>query len=531
MNAQWWKNFTDADISKTPSIEDMNKIWEKMSPIVHSLVYDITDNAEYWQSIEIVINTLSATRDCPSPITDFSSFVNKLYEIQNKLLGTTPEDVISFIIASPKSSNAMFLIWQFADCLATPHIFVNALEMLFKNRSKVVAPCKTAMASFDGSLDFLFDHYYPMIESLPLDNEEQMTSRINLFQFLCKLIIDYPDKILRFNVFHRLMWNRLLRIMQNSNLTISIAAFRAATNLYKCTMEKLDGHTQATWLLKLITNNPPPSLLHTPSIRFAMTIQPPEFGFVTLCITIIDQGIVDQCDLGMISRILRLPVVKQPTDVFQYLFKTACTHKILGNAAARVLLRPLTKFKDLLDLKTWAPLFIKRSFQFIYFSDCKSKYIRRIFLIMRFYTTILPLEIDWINKSISLSASTVVACGRCCEMLGKRFKITRDVDPKMKEELEKTPIDKVDVKHMLDDVKTTILMIEEGGSADNSGQSSGRSSSARNRKPTVAEMRAKFRKGSGTPSTTDLDMLANMDGPPQKPVKQPVVDVDPSETY
>lgn len=540
MSAEWWKDYSSSSATQTPSIEEMNKVWAKLSPVMNVLVNDITDNAEYWQSVETIINGLGGCRGCPSPINDFQGFVNKLYDMQDKLKATDSMDVISFIVSSPKTCDAMFLIWTFADCFSTPHIFFNAINLMFQNRTKIYLSKKNAIASFPGTLDFLFDHYYPMIESFPLDDKQQMISRINLFQFLSKLLIDYPDKILRFNDFHRLMWTRLLRIMKNSSTTISITAFRTATTLYKATMDRLDGQTQASWMLKLVANNSAPSFLHTPSIRFAMTIKPTEFGFVTLCKTLIEQGIYDQGDLGMMSRILRLPVVKNPTDVFQYLFKTATKHKILGNAASRVIMKPLEKFKDLLDLKTWAPLFIKRSFQFVCFADVKEKYIRRIYLIIRFYANLLTLNIDWISKAINLSASTVVSCNRCTEMLSKRFNITSEIDPKMKDELQKTPIDKIDLKHLLDDVRTTIPLIDEGGGNDNgSGQSSG-SSSARSsrsssrsssRKPTVAEMRARFRRGEAVNSTTDLDMLNNLEGPPKKKQPPQNVDVDPSETY
>ena len=529
MSSEWFKSCSSLDDSKTPSLEEMNKGWEQISPLMGVLVKDIEDSNEYWQTVETIVIGVSGTRECPSPLGDFPGFVNKLYDIREKLLAKRSEDVLAFIVSSPKTADAMFLIWQFSDCFQTPHLFLDALNMMFKDRTKLYLPTKTAIANFEGTLDFIFDHYYPMIESLPLEDTTQMTSRINLFQFLCKLLIDYPDKILRFNVFHRLMWNRLLRIMHNSSLTIQIAAFRVATNLYKLTMDRLDGQTQATWMLKLITNNPPSSLLHTPSIRFAMNVRPPEFGFVTLCKTLIEQGINDQCDLGMISRILRLPVVKNPTDVFQYLFKTATSHKILGNAAAKAIVRPLLKFQDLPDLKTWAPLFIKRSFQFIYFADCKSKYIRRVFLIMRFYASLLPLEIDWISRSINISASTVVACGRCNEMLSKRFKMMKELDPKMKEELEKTPIDKIDVKRMLNEVKSSLQLIDEN--ANTSGRSSASNSSrgsSGSRKPTFAEVRARFRRGGGVSSTTDLDILNNLEGPPKNKFPS---DVDPSETY
>lgn len=538
MSAEWWKNYSSAVISQTPSIEEMNKVWSTLSPVMNVLVNDITDNAEYWQSVETIINGLNGCRGCPSPINDFAGFVNKLYELQDKLKATDSNDVIGFIVSSPKACDAMFLIWKFADCFATPHIFLNALNLIFQNRTKIYLSTKTAITSYPGTLDFLFDHYYPMIESFPLDDKEQMISRINLFQFLSKLLIDYPDKILRFNDFHRLMWTRLLRIMKNSSTTISIAAFRTATTLYKSTMDRLDGQTQATWMLKLVSNNSAPSHLHMPSIRFAMTIKPSEFGFVTLCKTLIEQGIADQSDLGMMSRILRLPVVKNPTDVFQYLFKTATKHKILGNAAARVVMKPLLKFKDLLDLKTWAPLYIKRSFQFVCFADVKEKYTRRIYLILRFYSNLLTLDIDWLSKSINTSASTVVNCNRCTDMLNKRFVISNEIDPKMKEELQKTPLEKIDLKHLLDDVRTTIPLIDDDGnnaSSQSSGNSSARSSrsSSRNssRKPTVAEMRARFRRGEAVNSTTDLDMLNNLEGPPKKKQPPQNVDVDPSETY
>lgn len=502
----WFESATGLSPSSTPKIADMNQAWSKISPITLTLVSDIEDEMEYWRSVDRVITSLTYAREPTSPRTDFSVFVKRLFSVKDKLKPDTPEDVVAFMLSSPKIEDSMFTIWKFSDCLETPYLFINSLNLLLTMRTQV----KGRIAHFPGSLDFIFDHYFPMLETQPIENDEEAAvARINLFQVLCRLLTDYPDRIIRFKDFHRFMWNRLLALMRNSSITVSIAGFRTATQFYKATMHHIDGQTQAAWMLKLIQNNPPSSPLHQPSIRFAMAVRPSEFGFITLCKTMIEQGITDQCDLGMLARILRLPVIKNPTDIFQYLFKLACKDKLLANAARRVIQRPLLKFKDFQPMRPWIILFTKRCFEFVAFAYDRKKYIRRIYCILHFYAMLLTLNIDWLTKVITQSATTIVKMGKCAELFGTRFQIIGEIDPKMKEEIEKTPLDRLDLKTMLDDVKVNLQLAEiaEPGS--------GRPSA---RKPTIAEVKARFKAQKNLcDQTTDLAMLDKMAPPPRKP--------------
>jgi hypothetical protein len=505
---EWWQSFTDTPFDHTPDIPAMNKVWQKISPVTFVFVENMEVPQEYWSCVETILRALSGSREVPSAVNDFRQFLDKLFEVRFQLDPQTPEDAVAFILSSTKVEDSNFLIWEFSDRLISPDLFVKALDHLLRLRT----PVRAKIAQFPGTLDFIFDHYFPLLETGPLEGEpDTVIARINLFQFLCKFLIDFPDKILRFKELHRMMWSRLLKIMKNGAPTIIIAAFRTATQFYKATMDRLDPQTQASWLLKFVENNSYPSLLHQPTIRFAMVIRPKEFGFVTLCKTLIDQGIPDQCDLGMINRVIRLPVVKNPTEIFQYIFKLACTDKLLGNAARRMVQRPLLKFKELAPFKPWAVLFVKRSFQFVVFASEKQKYIRRVWLIVHFHAMLLTLEIDWLTAAINLAATTILKMGKCEKILGRRFATTSEVDPKMQEELEKTPVERLNLKTFLNHVKVTIPLIDDtsdqsaSGSAQNSGRSSGRRG-----KPTIAEVKARFlaAKGAGKlVSTTDLWLL------------------------
>jgi hypothetical protein len=481
----------------------MNSVWQKISPVTFVLLSGIEDPSEYWVSVETIMNSLTPHRDIPSPTADFPAFVERLFQLRAKLDPNNPEDVVAYLVSSTKIEDARFLIWQFSDCLVTPYLFVNAMNMLLNTRT----PVRGRIAQFPGSLDFIFDHYIPLLETLPIEKgNDAVVARIDLFQLLCKLLTDFPDKIFKFGHFQSLLWNRLLRLMRNSSATVSIASFRTATQFFKQTMDKLDPQTQAAWMLKLVQTNPAPSLLHHPSIRFAMSVRPSEFGFVTLCKTLIEQGITDQCDIGMMSRVLRLPVVKNPTDVLQYFFKMATNDKLLGNAARRAIQRPLLKFKDLQPFRPWGLLYTKRCFQFVVFANTKGKYIRRIYLILHFYAMVLSLEIEWLTKVITMCASTIVNMGKCEELFNGRFPLGRDSDAKMREELEKTPLERLNLKTMLNDVKVNIQLIDDG---DGSSRSSGRAS-GRKGKPTIAEVKARFlaaRNAGKQVQSTDLALL------------------------
>lgn len=520
----WWSSQTSLETGTAPGIPEMNQVWAKMSPITLALLQDIEDAAQYWESADRIVSTLAEGQDVSH--TNFPDFIAKLYSVREQLDPQTPEAVVTFLTSSPKVEDAIFSIWKFSNCLRSPYLYLTSLNLLFSTRK---APLKQKIADFSGSLDYIFDHYFPMLEAMPYETDaEAVRARISMFELLCRLLVDYPDKITRFKDFHRLMWNRLLRIMRNSSITISIAAFRTAVEFYKTTMDRIDGQTQASWLLKLIVNNPAPSPLHHPSIRFAMEIRPREFGFITLCKTLIEQGITDQFDIGMISRVLRLPCIKVPTDVFQYLFKTACRDKLIANATRRAIQRPLLKFKDFAPMRPWILLFTKRCFQFVVFAYEKKKYIRRIYCILHFYAMLLTLNIDWLSKVINVSAATILKMGKCQELFGNRFQMTDETDAKLQEELEKTPVERLNIKAMLDDVKVNLQLtdpVEADGSAQGSGRPSGR-------KPTIAEVKARFmaqRRAGNAVQTTDLELLEAAPPPPARPAQK--LGPEESETY
>jgi hypothetical protein len=100
----------------------------------------------------------------------------------------------------------------------------------------------------------------------------------------------------------------------------------------------------------------------------------------------------------------------------------------------------------------------------------------------------LDLEIDWLTKVITVCASTIVQMGKCEELFNDRFPIERETDAKMRDELEKTPLDRLDLKRMLNDVKVNLQLT---GEDETSGRSSGRAS-GRKGKPTIAEVKARF---------------------------------------
>jgi hypothetical protein len=291
---------------------------------------------------------------------------------------------------------------------------------------------------------------------------------------------------------------------------MAVAAFRTATAFYKATMDHIDPQTQATWMLKFVTNNPAPSLLHRPCVQFAMVVRPKEFGFVSLCKALIEQGITDQCDLGVVARILRLPVVKNPADILKWFFMMSVTHKYLSVAARRCVQRPMLKFKDLETFKPWGVLFVKRGFQFIVYSREKKKYIRRIYLVIHLFSTLLTLKIDWLTEAIQSAASTVLSLEKCVDLLGPRFQSDAPIDEKMKEELGTVPSDNYDVKLMLDDVREDRLfrVIEAPDVVGTVGEK--KSAGGSRKKPTIAEVKARYkqaREQGKVIDTTDLSLL------------------------
>jgi len=286
-----------------------------------------------------------------------------------------------------------------------------------------------------------------------------------------------------------------------------VAAFRMACQYCLRMMPRIPQQTQATWMLKLVQATPFGSPLHFPAIYFAMQVRPKDFGFVTLCKTLIDAGIQDHNDVYVIGRILRLPVVKNPTDVLLWLMKTACADKLLAEAALRTLVRPLARFHHVADLKVQAPLFIKRAVQFIALASERGKHNRRVWNCVRFTESVGSIKARWIATAVIGAATALAGIGQTGKLLSGRVP-AGEADARVRDELQGVDHGKVDLKAYFDKIKPRLPMIDDEVSASSSRKA------ARSGKPTVAEARAKWKAGQygSAKAVLDPDVASSRDG-------------------
>lgn len=453
-------------------------------------------------------------------------------EVSNK--EWTKEDIISYIESSETIEDAHSIIWDITEKLTDVNTFISALKEIMYSDNKAdvnsnldIIPKRNKIAKKTGSLDFIFDHYFPMIEATNIDfkDEKLILSRINIIRLLCSILINFPYNINPFYNYHKAMWNILLKIMKKcdhcinysskSNITQShpliLEAFRSIINLYENTRKRISQKTQAARLLSLICNNLHDPFLNSLSVRYVMKIRPPEFGFVTLCKQLIGNGITNPQDLGLIHDILNLPNVRDPTDIYKYLFTIAVSHKTLSNSAMHIVENTFSKFSHLADFKTWCTLFTKRCFEFILFSlhkkgkktykndQPKTKYCRRIYLIRRFYDKLYNLKIDWLSSTIQKSAYTVISLDEdSSSFLSNHYELTSnesdeggsslniEMDEKIKEDVMSTNVELIDLKAMLNDIKISLPIIHSSSKTDINNESS------TGRKPTISEARSIF---------------------------------------
>lgn len=439
----------------------------------------------------------------------------------------TKEKIIEHIMLSETIEDAHSIIWQVTENLTDVNSFISALKEILYSSNETDANSEISdrleqIATKIGSLDFIFDHYFPMIEATDIDikDEKLIESRINIIQMLCSLLINFPYNINPFYNYHKAMWNILLKIMKRCNHYINssteskttqshpliLEAFRSIINLYENTRKRISYKTQAARLLSLASNNQSDPFLNMLTVRFIMKNHPHEFGFVTLCKQLIGKGINNPQDLGLIQDILSLPCVRDPTDVYKYLFTIAVAHKTLSNSAIYIVENTFSSFSHLVDFKTWCMLFVKRCFEFLLFSlhkkgkkaskndQPKTKYCRRIYLIRRFYDKLFNLKIDWLSSDIQKSAFTVITLDEdCAAFLTDHYEISFnddgsptldiEVDEKIKEDIQSSNVELIDLKLMLKDIKISLPIIHSKEVKNDS-----------ERKPTISEVRSLFLK-------------------------------------
>lgn len=423
----------------------------------------------------------------------------------------TPEKVLDMIKSNNECENAIFLMWNFASDLGNPFLFIDALTLMTAKKNET----ENSFSNHPDTLDFLFDHYFIMLDSGPISNPTHVSTRIHLIEMLCHLLIYHPDKISCFDSYLCQIWRKLLSMMKRTASLLQIAAFRSATDLFKKCYDQIGEDRQPFWLMNLIEANPPSSPLHIPSIRFAMQIRPTKFGFVSLCNTIIRQGINQPQDLGIISHILMLPVIKDPTDTLQYLCRLAVSGSYLAGAARKALKKPLAKFQELPSFVPWFKLFLKRCIEFVGFAQRIKKYKVRRYNIAQFCDMLLDLNIIYMTEIILQAVNTIQSLQLGINIFAfireKSFaaSINQNIDEKIKEEME-TKVENIDLKNffLLEKIKITLpLLVNES-----------------NGKMTVSQAKARYlnsKKQASQIQTTDLDALDDLPGPPSQRTNDP----------
>jgi len=432
-------------IHKRPNFDEVRFFWKSRFPIFYVIRAEFDQENSYWAEISKLAFDIVKTNEIPDPYLNFSDFVDFLTIHTGLINPITIMDMLPLIEKVCSGRNLYIILWEYAESLESPILFTELLRYILFSKSTLLNELSKDLSS----IDFLFDHYYPMLENSFSLTQKVLESRVNLIDSLVRMMCLFNEKISLFDSLCSKLISRL-SIMSNQSISpLNSIAFRNAVLLFKSLHQYMTPNDQANRLMQFVKRFPRNSIFHFPAVKFAQLVRPKEFGFISLCKTIIEQGIIDQNDLCLIESILSMKCIKQPIDIIKFLFETTVTHKYLAKASSKILEKIVYRFQDLSQLKQYVELFIRRSFQFIHFSGLSAKYIRKRYLVICCLHMLKSLSIPWLTLMIHSSSTSIQYNEQIMlEMEGLIFSCESQ-DPLLQLEIDEANVKTIDLKNFM----------------------------------------------------------------------------------
>lgn len=475
-----WKTSIFGNVDDFEKLENCRAVFSKISPLFASFYENEANPTNYATDVSNVLAKMFPNSTIPN-ISDFKAFTQFVFDNKDTLNPNTIDGIKNLMQYINTDCNIFRPIWEFAETANDPHMFLKILSAAFQRGQE--APLKLNIYV----TEMLFDHYCPMIEPTNIIDEQAIFSRIELINALIQLseFLTQGQDIENNKIVS--LFRTITRTAKRCKGYISIEAFRLATSLFKSQVMKLAPKVQADELMRFCGAFSRNHILHYPAIRFAITVHPDMFGFVSLAKNIINGGIFDQNDISILSRILHLKYVKNPTDVFSYLYKLSTSHKILANCARITVIKAFSKYESILDLKNNTKQLINRLVEFISYALKAKKYSRRVDLALLLISDFYSLELAWLKTYIEESCANGIEYGNIPrEMFSFCAESAAKPDEKMKHLFE-IDVSNVNLKEYVEKGSDAVTKPEPVTSKPGSARR------VASKKPTIAEVKAMYK--------------------------------------
>ncbi|OHT07840.1 hypothetical protein TRFO_23784 [Tritrichomonas foetus] len=404
---KWWNSLLDEKDRRDdgnfeiPQVSKIIFVFLNVAPKL-VLIYDSrNDENTFWSRFHQVVCTLLDDHSIPYPSKNYCDFLRHFYKLRNKLNFETPEDVVKLISVIPQASDPAFMLWRFPERLDDPFLYFQTLLHMHNSHTSVWF----SFLSKQGSIDQIFDRYLPLLAPACKFSVAATSSNIDL---LITLLVDRFRLLANFLEVTDKFYSKLISLIQFSDLTIAITAFRAACFLFTFSRPKHTVEHHTNWLIELISSTDNVVELQYLAFHFTCQVKLTNFKYMNICKFIILRGISQPSDLIMLKRVLMMPQVDKPISALLYLINLSVNNKIWGKAASSILIEPLSRFSDQQSLISWMTTFVRKSFVFIGASKQLQKYSSKISLILNFYETISNAHVEWINKMAARFYSSLV---------------------------------------------------------------------------------------------------------------------------
>lgn len=474
----WWnklsgsKNDCDSPPKECPSSSQMLFSLINISPPL-AIIYESAENDQmFWNKLMQITRKLTEQPIIPSPLSNFSDFIIFLYDHRYEMEIKACDQVIFLLELMLDNITEHFLLWRFPELLSDPVLYINTLYYMNAKHHPIMRNFTTVY----GHIDLIFDRFIPQLT---------INSPVSLIELLVALFVEKIRFVTNLTDIAESLFDKLIPIITSevcviNNVSLTISAFRAATFIFTLTQGRFSHDHHVDWYNQILDASFSQPIITEIGILFSINNRINGYSKVQLCKAIIEhikssnksisassssstevQNISSSSSQSLmldhinpkclcyLTELVLLTNAKKWLFAIQFFFELGTSNFFLRLVILENL-KPLLKNEANVSIRLWVTFYIRRCFQFIALAQMSNKYSKRRETIINFYNSLYMLNVEYINKQLSICYSSLMKSGKINPQ-GLIIKDDENFDPDFIHEIDRMTKKPINLKQLLTD--------------------------------------------------------------------------------
>ena len=452
---RWWNTISGSKAPDSPipsraiPASSFRPILTDLSPyFALSLAAEMSDD-EFYTLVHRVVILIHPCDFVPLPDLLFPAFIDHLYNIRDSFTKRDVNILVTLLEWIPESATPLFLFYEFKKRVRDmTFVFDTFLELIRRKHSI----WKSVISSNRGA-DVLFEKYTPILESDASD-----TIKMHVLDLLSTAFVEHSKLLSDQMMVSAVLWEKMVKLLHSENESLLMTALRSILFLWNGTRSIFAPIHHNRWLMEIINETVRPSIGHDLVMDFLLMVRPEGFNVAYLVKVLLLQGIEQPKDLVCLKRLCFFKHYDNQVVVIRYMLEMAGCNKHWAASCVDCLKELLPRFSEKPNVGSVVMSFTKQAFLFIGLCLDKSKYKKRVRILLDMFEAFYRLRLDYLNCLINRLYTTLVNTHRI-EKDAAKLPVGREIETEFVEKLNMMKNEPIVLKRMLVHIKDENLTV------------------------------------------------------------------------